>query len=47
MSERAVGGDSERKHYAKAEDDLLPDRNIKLKQVFTVSEGRVIEKAEL
>lgn len=47
MSEHAVGGDSERKHYAKAEDDLLPDHNIKLKQVFKLSKGRVIEKAEL
>lgn len=47
MSEHAVGGDSERKHYAKAEADLLPDHNTKHNQVFKLSEGRVIEKAEL
>lgn len=46
VSDHAVGGDNERKHYAKEEDHFLPDN--KIKQIsLQISQGRVTEKEEL
>lgn len=46
MSDHVVGGDNERKCYAKEEDHFSPDN--KIKQIsLQISQGRVTEKEEL